>query len=260
MPTLSKLYVMLATVTRADPSPVMAGAFRRLEEQGVSVVRGFLDAEAGPLPDATAYLFKSLAPGWLPHAQALTRRGARLIEPMEARLMVRDKAACTARLARAGIPVPRTFLATDEAAAALARGRATVLKPRVGGAGEGVQFLAAGQGVPAGAASVDWIVQEQVDPLHPTDLKLSLLGNEVFATRKRFAPGSARLTGDRVEPTPAQADLARAVGAAVGARLLGLDVVETVAGPVVVDVNWFPSYRAFEEAPQRLADFILSVA
>jgi hypothetical protein len=41
-----------------------------------------------------------------------------------------------------------------------------------------------------------------------------------------------------------------------GLGLYGLDVVEGLGGPYVVDVNYFPGYMDIPEAPRTLADYI----
>lgn len=42
----------------------------------------------------------------------------------------------------------------------------------------------------------------------------------------------------------------------LGGHLLGVDVIATPAGPVVVDVNGFPGFRGIEDAPALVAAHI----
>ena len=45
-------------------------------------------------------------------------------------------------------------------------------------------------------------------------------------------------------------ELAFEVGRVLDAHLLGVDVLRTPDGPVVVDVNAFPGFRGIADAPQ----------
>jgi ribosomal protein S6--L-glutamate ligase len=49
-------------------------------------------------------------------------------------------------------------------------------------------------------------------------------------------------------------------GAEFGLNLYGLDVLETAGGPLVIDVNYFPSYKGVPDAASRLADDIHACA
>ena len=54
--------------------------------------------------------------------------------------------------------------------------------------------------------------------------------------------------------------LARRVGEIFGLEIYGLDVVETSNGPVVVDINDFPSFGHVPGAVSRVSDYILHIA
>jgi ribosomal protein S6--L-glutamate ligase len=56
------------------------------------------------------------------------------------------------------------------------------------------------------------------------------------------------------------ADIARRVGRAFGLGLYGLDVLETAAGPRVVDVNHFPGYKGCPGAAEAVADYLEAAA
>src|SRR5207248_6822651 len=54
--------------------------------------------------------------------------------------------------------------------------------------------------------------------------------------------------------------LARRVGEIFGLDIYGLDVLVTHNGPVVVDINDFPSFRHVPGAVSHVADYILQIA
>ena len=54
--------------------------------------------------------------------------------------------------------------------------------------------------------------------------------------------------------------LARHVGNLFGLDIYGLDVVETAHGPIVVDINDFPSFGQIPQAVPLVAAYILQLA
>jgi ribosomal protein S6--L-glutamate ligase len=107
--------------------------------------------------------------------------------------------------------------------------------------------------VPAPAVPV--LVQEYVEG-PGEDLKLYVVGNEVFAVRKPFSPTSFAVPG---RPSSASGELcaiARRCGELFGLGLYGLDVVESVDGPVVVDLNYFPGYKGVPDVAGRIAAYV----
>lgn len=253
---------MLADAPRPNPSPVLLDTFTQLEAAGLHVVCGFASELVAPdeVPEASLYLFKSRSPRWFLLARRLHAEGRPLLDGWPARQVVRDKLACVERLRAHGLLVPTTCLASSAARVkALLEAHALVLKPRIGGAGENVRFLPRGGPFDGGPLGEDVLAQERVETQEP-DTKLYLVGDSVFAAKKWFGPGSTLRPGAPFTPRPDHIALARAVSEAVGARLLGIDVVEGPAGPVVVDVNWFPSYRSFPEASRFLAALVLAKA
>jgi glutathione synthase/RimK-type ligase-like ATP-grasp enzyme len=250
---------MLADAPRAEPNPVLVEAFSLLERRGARVERWFanavgFDMDAGPDREGL-YLFKSRSAFWCEAAAWLHARGARLLDPWPARVLVHNKALVMARLREAGVPAPRTWLTRDPAVARrlLAEGP-VVLKPNAGAAGEDVRFIHRSEEVPERL--------EQPAILQPLlggtgeDLKVYVIGSRAFGLRKRFGPGSYRAPGEPCALEPAVEALALRVGEVLGLTLYGLDFVEGPEGPVPVDVNWFPSYRSVPEAPRLLCEHV----
>ena len=51
-------------------------------------------------------------------------------------------------------------------------------------------------------------------------------------------------------------EIALGCGRVFGLGLYGLDVIDGVDGPTVIDLNYFPSYRNVPHAAELIADFI----
>jgi ribosomal protein S6--L-glutamate ligase len=99
------------------------------------------------------------------------------------------------------------------------------------------------------------IVQEHV-PGTGEDLKVYVVGDQVFAVRKPFSELSFTVPGRPVPVTPEVRDIALRCGEAMGLGLYGLDIIESPDGPFVVDVNYFPGYKGVPGAAAAIAEYI----
>ncbi len=194
--------------------------------------------------------------------RAAERPGVRVLTPWESIAAVRNKPRATQVLAAHGIPHPPTLLA--DTPAALKRISCDrfplLLKPHLGDNALGIVLVRS----PDELDDVIWtdgmvLAQEYVDN-GAVDLKLYAAGDRVWAVR-RSSP-LALLPGpdacERVETTPQHVELARSCALAFGLTLLGVDVLETPTGPLVVDVNDFPNYTGIPEAAPVIADLIVA--
>jgi ribosomal protein S6--L-glutamate ligase len=138
----------------------------------------------------------------------------------------------------------------------LARGPLLV-KPYMGHRGAGIHIVRDADALAAAAASGDYpmIVQEFI-PGPGEDLKVYVVGEQVFAVSKPFSESSFSVPGRPVPVEPEVRDAALRTGAALGLGLFGLDVIESPDGPVVVDVNYFPGYKGVPDAAPMIADYI----
>jgi RimK family alpha-L-glutamate ligase len=216
-----------------------AAALRRLAPGDTAVIRlDVLKTLDGVEPGLTA-------------VAKLERRGVRVINPLRALLAVHDKLATSRELVFAGIPHPRTAHVTS--AAELARcDPPVVIKPRFGSWGQDVWRCETRADVSRAAHRVavrNWfsrggaLVQEVVQPPR-ADLRLLVAGGRVVGSAHRLAaPGEWRtnvsLGGKLV---PAQADpAARRLGAraadAIGAGFVGVDLLPTESGWIVLELN-----------------------
>ncbi len=201
------------------------------------------------------YLLKSHADFWLSIAAAFHQQGASLLNSYPASVGTQNKVAIADQLARAGVPAPRTWLTGDlRRLRQLVELHPVVVKPNRGVRGHEVFLVNEPdelERMPPPASLV--LAQEYV----PSDgvIKVYVIGQDVFATRR---PGPLGMDGPP-QPylvSPQIHRLALTCGQIFGLQLYGLDVVDGPAGPVVVDVNYFPSFRGVADAPSCLADAI----
>jgi ribosomal protein S6--L-glutamate ligase len=99
------------------------------------------------------------------------------------------------------------------------------------------------------------LIQEHVDG-SGEDVKVYVVGDSVFAVRKKFSPTSFTRPGRASAVSSEVREIALACGRILGLGLYGLDVLETDAGPVVVDVNYFPGYKGIPDVAPLIADYI----
>ncbi|MGH2499312.1 MAG: ATP-grasp domain-containing protein, partial [Candidatus Limnocylindria bacterium] len=195
--------------------------------------------------------------GLLQQAEA---RGARTFDRCAAVLAVRDKARCVLALARGGVPVPPTFLAHRpvDLRHVPARLFPLLLKPILGDNARGIRLVQH----PAELSSIPWgeeqvLAQQYVDA-GGIDLKVYVAGERVWVTRRRSPLQVAQAPAVPGDLTDELRRLVRLCRRRFGLRLFGLDVLESGAGPLVVDVNEFPNYTGVAEAPDSIAGLLLA--
>ena len=257
---MTSIYIMLAYAkATASPKPVLAEAIAGLRRRGYEVAVGVAETQAirpeHLVVEADLYVLKSHSALWMALAAVLHAQGARILNPYPGCSDVMNKVLATWRLNAVGVPTPRTWVTGD--LARLAGADATpplVLKPNLGGRGVGVRVLHDKAELDGASATDGTLVQELV-PGDPRLVKLYGMGDEVFGIR-RDPDGTRRPLAVR----PELAGLARRCGRAFDLALYGVDVIDGDAGPVVVDVNYFPSYKGVPRAGERLAEYIADYA
>ena len=194
--------------------------------------------------------------------QAAMRPGVRVLTPPEPMTAVRDKAYAAQVLAAHGVPTPPTYLVDSPA---VLRGLPAdrfplLLKPHTGDNATGIVLVHDADELD----EIDWtdsmvLAQEFVDGA-AVDVKLYVVDDRIWAVRRPsplLLPGrSAPRAIVPVPVTPVMRRIAEACAAAFQLRLFGVDLLDTPAGPVAVDVNEFPNYTGVEEAPAALADVV----
>jgi ribosomal protein S6--L-glutamate ligase len=242
-------------------NPIMAEAFELLEARQIRVSVRFPEDELLRLndlgPEADVYVLKSDTELALSLALSFERLGARVLNRASASLLAKDKILAATTLARAGLPAPRSMAAAQPAQLASQLAEPLILKPHRGYHGAGVAVATAPADLP-GAEGYPEVVFAQEYLAHARlDLKVFVIGDEVFGVRKAFAGDSFLRAGEPTPLTPEVEDIARRCGEAFGLELYGLDIAEDPArGPCIIDVNYFPGYRGVPHAARKIADHI----
>ncbi|MEV7723306.1 hypothetical protein AB0P15_01070 [Streptomyces sp. NPDC087917] len=179
---------------------------------------------------------------------------------------VRDKALAAAIGRAQGLPLPVTYaVARPELLAEIPdRDYPLVVKPADGSSGRAVHLvrspgdlaallpLLAGEGM---------LIAQPYVPNGGTDIKVYCVGGELFATERCSPLHPDAGVRERRVPLPAEvAAVAARVGEVYSLDLYGVDVLLGPDGPVVVDVNDFPSFRQVPDAAARVARAVLDLA
>ena len=260
-----RLYLMLAFHNNSDaPNPVVAEVITILKRKGFQIEIGF--AESLLLrPEALSakhdlYILKSHTSLWLSLAGVLHFQGAELLNPYLACLATMNKIMTASRLHSAGVPIPRSWVTGDlKLLVSLPAERRLIMKPYDGRRGNGILIV----NEPRELASVPppqrpVLVQEYV--AGGDELKVYVIGDEVFAMRQPFSTTGRPRPRAACPVSPTVRRIALRCGQVSGLSLYGLDMVEGRDGPVVVDLNYFPSYRGVPKAAGLIADYIADYA
>ena len=169
-----------------------------------------------------------------------------------------DKYLTTARLAAAGLPVPRTIVCqrADTALEAFEKlGRDVVVKPIFGSEGRGMMRVS--------DAELAWrtfrtlerqqaVLYLQEFIAHPGwDLRAFVIGGRILACMRRRSGGDWRTnvaqggTGEPTELTPAQKELALKAASVLSVPVAGIDLLPGPDGRCyLLEVNAVPGWRA----------------
>jgi ribosomal protein S6--L-glutamate ligase len=180
--------------------------------------------------------------------------------------LVRDKAVATAYAHIHGLPIPLAyFVARPELLKQVpTEDYPLVVKPTNGSSCRGIYRIDS----PSDLATLDivqpnagfFLAQHYVENAG-FDIKLYVTGTEVFAVAKRSPLHPDVKVEKRLIPLTFELrDLAQQVGKLFGLDIYGLDVVETAHGPMVVDINDFPSFGHLPHAVPLVASQIVQIA
>ena len=195
---------------------------------------------------------------------AAEQRGIPTINRRASIASVHNKAEMAVALAGAGVPAPKTFLGhpRDLAAQVPSACYPLILKPSFGDNCEGLRIVMRSDEL----AVLDWpeplVLAQHFLGSDGYDLKLYVIGEDVWAVRKPSPLGGSRngSTADceLVPCTDELRALGRRCGELFGLELYGLDCLETPDGFVVLEVNDFPNYTGVPGADERLAEYVVS--
>jgi ribosomal protein S6--L-glutamate ligase len=194
--------------------------------------------------------------------RALAEAGALVVNDVRALTRAIDKFRSSWIFSRAGLHAPRVVVAQRlaEAERALARFGRVVVKPLYGSLGIGVELIDAGNR----SRLADLIerhgalyLQAYVERASH-DVRAFVVGDRVVAAvARRARPGEFRANihqGANAESIELQidaSDLAVRAAQLIGLDYAGVDLLLTSSGPVLLEVNGTPSFRAIEEATGR---------
>jgi ribosomal protein S6--L-glutamate ligase len=194
----------------------------------------------------------------------LEAAGIPIINPPRAIECAVDKYLTTARLADAGLPVPRTIACQtveDAVQAFEILGGDVVLKPLFGGEGRGIARLndealaERAFRLLVGLGSVLYL--QEFIPHVGWDLRVLIIGKHVLAMRRTNefdwrTNVSRGAVAAAVEPLDDWVELARQSAEVVGASIAGIDLLPGRDGEMnVIEVNAVPGWRALAAAHGR---------
>jgi len=191
----------------------------------------------------------------------LENSGLLVINPFNVSLTCGNKLFTTLALGKAGVSVPKTFLAFNEEGVSKALERLdypAVIKPVVGSWGrlialvrdkESAQAIIESREQMSNALLQIYYVQEYVQR-PPRDIRILVIGEEVAAASYRYSPKDDWRTnvarGGTSEPcqvTGELEDIALKAAAAVGGGVLAVDCMESPRGILVHEVNGTVEFR-----------------
>jgi [lysine-biosynthesis-protein LysW]---L-2-aminoadipate ligase len=214
-------------------------------------------------------------------ARLYAASGAAVVNPPAVIENCGDKLATSALLAAAGVPTPRTIVAFDaeQALAACADlGYPVVLKPVVGSWGRMVSRLNDADAVAAvlehkevlGGPSHQVVYLQAYVAKPGRDLRAFVIGDRVVAAIYRSSDHWITNTARGAQATNCPvtddlADLALRAAHAVGGGVLAVDLAETDAGLVVIEVNHTMEFRnsiavTGVDLPGLVVDHVAAVA
>jgi ribosomal protein S6--L-glutamate ligase len=196
--------------------------------------------------------------------EQLEMMGVPAVNGAQAIARSRDKLRCLQLLARSGLRIPRTVMARDAS-------NVPRLVDEIGGLPAIVKLLRGTQGVGVMLASTipelqgiletfqglgqEFVLQEFVAESRGRDVRALVVGGQVVgAMRRRAKRGEFRSNlhrGGRGKPItlePAYVDAALRATEVVGLEVAGVDLLETQAGPTLLEVNSSPGFEGLERA------------
>jgi len=214
-------------------------------------------------PLADIYLLKSHTPQALEVAHYLEQRGAMVINSFASSSACQDRALMAQRMSEAHLAFPSTSTHASLGELLEQRQRPSILsfplviKSRYSRRGDVVYRADGIEQLHALARRIDEpvIIQEFV-PADGWDIKLWVIGQQIFAARRRSSLAGEASGQDFPIPTEQLPGSWRSISLKVGRvfdlHLYGLDLIASDRGPVVVDVNSFPGFRGVAGAASAL--------
>ena len=255
-----KIYFMLGYARDKGDAPMLAEVIANLKADGfdvaADVAESVLVSPEELRVEADLYILKSKSELWLNLAAVLDEQGASILNSFRASINTINKIRTAACLSAAQIPIPRSWVTGDLALITeVSDAMPLLLKPNIGHGGIGIRLVRDRAELAATKIADGMLVQELITPVED-ELKLYVVGDRVFGIRK-YADSGQR---EPVAVEPVLQDIALRSGRALGLEIYGVDVIISSQGPVVIDVNYFPSFRGVPDVARSLTDYISNYA
>ncbi len=211
-----------------------------------------------------AYVLKTVSDGpGLTLLEAAEAAGIPTINRSQAIRHVRNKAVAMAIAMAHGLPTPQTYFLSDPRLLYQIPDEQfpLVLKPNNGSSCRDIYYISDASELSCLDLSIQnpgfWLAQHYEEN-RGFDTKLYVAGEQVFAVAKRSPLHPDISVEKRLIPLTSELrHLALTIGQLFGLDIYGLDIVETAHGPMIVDVNDFPSFGNIPEAEKLLANCVL---
>lgn len=256
-----KLFFMVVRRVPPVPSPILVEAYELLRGRGYEVGESIAEEVLTACDDVEAnqdlYILKSHTELSLSLAGALFTRGARLLNPYPSCAMTQNKIIVSRLLREGGVPAPRSWVTGDFSLLRdLASKSSLIIKPYMGHRGAGIVKIDSPDQLKAHAVPDYPVIVQEFKPGSGEDLKVYVVGDQVFGVQKPFSETSFAVPGRPVPISDEVREISLKVGTVCGLGLYGLDIIEGADGPFVVDVNYFPGYKGVPNAAPMIADYI----
>ncbi len=173
--------------------------------------------------------------------------------------LANDKARVAEVMSEQGVPMPRTVLISS-VGAAIDEVRSNfsgkvVLKPVDGALGSGIHLVDTEDD--SWGVLLDtkrrYIAQEYIEESHGSDVRIFIVDGQIIASMERKSKGSLQSnlhaggTAMNVEIDPEEAALALASAKILGAKVVGVDILRSKRGPLLLELNTSPGLRGIEK-------------
>lgn len=255
-----KIYFMLGYARDKADVPMLAEMIANLKADGFNVAADVAESViVSPEElriEADLYILKSKTELWLNLAAVLDAKGAHILNAYPACVNTINKIRTASCLSAAQLPIPRSWVTGDlERILEVTDVMPLLLKPNIGHGGAGIRLVRDRAELAATQIDDGMFVQELITQVED-ELKLYVIGDRVFGVRKHAGSGER----EPVAVEPMIEDVALRCGRALGLEIYGVDVIISSNGPIVIDVNYFPSFRGVPNIARPLTDYISACA
>jgi glutathione synthase/RimK-type ligase-like ATP-grasp enzyme len=259
-----RIAFLLVRHPASRPSPIFPEVIRLLRARGADVGVIHPDEDATELRavtlDRDLYVLKAGTEAALSLAGALHALGAAILNPYPVSAMCRDKIVASKVLDEAGVPAPRSYVASrpHDLVPLLDEGP-LIVKPYRGSQGRGIRVVSRrSELIALDADGGPLFAQRYLEP-DGLDRKIYCIGDEVFGVERTWPVRTyEEKLGRPFEVDREVREIALRCGSAFGLSVFGFDIVVSRDRPYVVDISSLPGFKGVPDAAERLADHFFS--